>query len=108
MIWRAGLEGLHRAKPYPIEFRDDVVRVALNRDPGVTVEKIARDFGVHPMNLTNRMRRADVNEGSKPGENRTGTAELREACKRIRLLEQEVERLPLAAACLPQGNLPGK
>ena len=28
-------------KPYPREFRDDVVRVARNRDDGVTVEQIA-------------------------------------------------------------------
>jgi transposase len=39
-------------KPYPKEFRDDVVRVAENRDPGVTIERIAADFGVHPMTLT--------------------------------------------------------
>ena len=39
-------------KPYPREFRDDVVRAALRRDPGVTLEQIAADFGVHPMTLT--------------------------------------------------------
>jgi len=38
-------------KPYPQEFRDDVVRVARNREPGVTVEQIAKDFGVHSMTL---------------------------------------------------------
>ena len=32
-------------KPYPIEFRQDVVRVARNREPGVTLEQIAADFG---------------------------------------------------------------
>jgi hypothetical protein len=36
-------------KSYPREFRDDVVRVARDRDAGVTVEQIANDFGVHPM-----------------------------------------------------------
>jgi transposase len=39
------------ARPYPKEFRDDVVRVARNRDDGVTIEQIAADFGVHPMTL---------------------------------------------------------
>lgn len=29
-------------KPYPRGFRDDVVRVARDRDPGVTVEQIAK------------------------------------------------------------------
>jgi transposase len=38
-------------KPYPREFRDGVLRVARNREPGVTVEQIATDFGVHPMTL---------------------------------------------------------
>ena len=31
-------------RPYPQEFRDDVVRVALARDAGVTLEQIATDF----------------------------------------------------------------
>ena len=29
-------------KPYPREFRDDVVLVARNREPGVTIEQIAK------------------------------------------------------------------
>jgi hypothetical protein len=52
--------------PYPREFRDDVVRVARNRDDGVTIEQIATDFGVHPMTLTKWMRQADIDEGTKP------------------------------------------
>jgi transposase len=37
---------------YPREFRDDVVRVARDRDGGVTIEQIAGDFGVHPQTIT--------------------------------------------------------
>lgn len=48
------------AKPYPIEFRHDVVRVARNREPGVTLEQIAKDFGVHPMTLQKWLSRAMV------------------------------------------------
>ena len=33
-------------KPYPKEFRDDVVRVALSREPGVRIKDIAADFGI--------------------------------------------------------------
>ncbi|MCW2166421.1 hypothetical protein B0I12_003594 [Microbacterium hydrothermale] len=33
-------------KPYPREFRDDVVRVARGREDGVTIKQIATDFGV--------------------------------------------------------------
>ena len=97
-------------KPYPSEFRDDVVRVARNREPGVTIEQIAKDFGFHPMTLQKWLRRADVDvdEGAKPGQSRVEGAELREARKRIRLLEQENEVLRRAAAYLSQANLPGK
>ena len=50
-------------KPYPTEFRDDVVRVARNREPGVTIEQIAKDLGVHPMTLQKWLRRADIDWG---------------------------------------------
>lgn len=39
-------------KPFPKEFREDVVRVARGRPAGVTLEQIAADFGVHPMTLS--------------------------------------------------------
>ncbi|MET0715088.1 MAG: IS3 family transposase [Mycetocola sp.] len=93
-------------KPYPREFRDDVVRVARNREPGVTVEQIATDFGVHPMTLWKWLQRAAVDGGSKPGLSSSESAELREARQRIRLLEQENEVLRRAAAYLSQANLP--
>jgi len=95
-------------RPYPQEFRDDVVRVARNREEGVTIEQIAADFGVHPMTLTKWMRRADVDDGTKPGKNTSDSAELRELRRRNRLLEQENEVLRRAAAYLSQANLPGK
>ncbi len=95
-------------KPYPKEFRDDVVRVARNREDGVTLDEIAADFGVHPMTLTKWMRQADIDDGRKPGTSTQESAELREARRRIRLLEQENEVLRRAAAYLSQANLPGK
>jgi transposase len=85
-----------------------VVRVARDREPGVTVEQIAKDFGVHAMTLQKWLQRAAVDDGSKPGQSRTESAENRELRKRIRLLEQEVEVLRRAAAYLSQANLPGK
>ncbi|PPK89486.1 transposase, partial [Kineococcus xinjiangensis] len=95
-------------KPYPREFRDDVVRVARNRDPDVTLEQVAADFGVHVMTLSKWMRQADVDAGVKPGVSTGESAELRQARARIRLLEQENEVLRRAAAYLSQANLPGK
>jgi transposase len=53
--------------PYPQEFRDDVVRVARNREKGVTLAQIAKDFGVHEMTLSKWMRQAAVEDGEKPG-----------------------------------------
>jgi transposase len=95
-------------KPYPREFRDDVVRVARNRDDGVTIEQIAADFGVLPMTLSKRMRQADVDEGTKPATSTADSVELRDARRRIKLLEQDNEVLRRAAADLSQSNLPGK
>ncbi|WP_432560712.1 transposase [Granulicoccus sp. GXG6511] len=95
-------------KPYPREFRDDVVNVARNREPGQSLKQIAADFGIAESCLSNWMRRADVEDGLKPGTTTAENAELREAKKRIRLLEQENEVLRRAAAYLSQANLPGK
>jgi transposase len=82
------------------------VRVARGREPSVTVEQIARDFGVHPMTLFKWLRQADVDDGARPGASRVEGVELREARQRIRLLEQENEVLRRAAAYLSQANLP--
>ena len=95
-------------KPYPKEFRDDVVRVARNREPGVHLKQIAADFGISESCLTNWLKSADVEDGIKPGTTAAENTELREAKKRIRLLEQENEVLLRAAAYLSQANLPGK
>ncbi|WP_170127508.1 hypothetical protein [Kineococcus rhizosphaerae] len=53
------------------------------------------------------MRQADVDAGVKPGDTTTDNAELREARRRIKLMEQENEVLRRAAAYLSQANLPG-
>ena len=95
-------------RPYPREFRDDVVRVARNREDGVTIEQIATDFGIHPMTLTKWMRQAAIDDGDTPGKSTADSVELRELRRRNRLLEQENEVLRRAAAYLSQANLPGK
>ena len=94
--------------PYPQEFRDDVVRVALNREPGTHLKQIAKDFGISFSCLTNWMRQAEIEAGNKPGTTATEAEELRAARRRIRLLEQENEVLRRAAAYLSQANLPKK
>lgn len=95
-------------KPYPKEFRDDVVRVARNREPGVHLKQIAADFGISESCLTGWMKKADVEDGNKPGLTDADRAENRELRKRLKLLEQENEVLRRAAAYLSQANIPGK
>jgi len=95
-------------RPFPNEFREDVIRVARAREPGQTLRQIAADFGVSESCLTNWLSAADREDGVKPGPTAAETAELREARRRIRLLEQENEVLRRAAAYLSQANLPGK
>jgi transposase len=95
-------------KPYPKEFREDVVRVARNREPGVRIRDVAADFGISESCLNGWLRAADVEDGIKVGVTDAEHAENRELRKRLRLLEQENEVLRRAAAYLGQANLPGK
>ena len=95
-------------RPYPQEFRDDVVRVARQRPAGVTIKQVAQDFGISESCLTNWMTQADREDGNRPGPTREDLAELRELRRRNKLLEQENEVLRRAAAYLSQANLPGK
>lgn len=95
-------------RPYPREFREDVVAVARRREGGVTLAQIAKDFGISESCLTNWLTAADREDGVRPGPTAADAAELRELKRRNRLLEQEVEVLRRAAAYLSQANLPGK
>lgn len=52
--------------------------------------------------------RADVDDGARPGVTSQESVELREARRRIKLLEQENEVLRRAAAYLSQAHLPRK
>ena len=54
-------------RPYPREFRDDVVRVARNRGPGVSIKDVAADFGISESCLNGWLRRADVEDGEAGG-----------------------------------------
>ena len=95
-------------KPFPKEYREDVLRVAKNREPGVTIAQIAKDFGIHPGTLDNWLRADRIDAGEQPGTTTSESAELRELRKRNRLLEQENEVLRRAAAYFAQAHLPGK
>ena len=89
--------------PHPKEFRDDVVAVARRGD--APIAQVAKDFGISESCLRNWLSKADVEDGHKPGVTAAEQTELREARKRIKLLEQENEVLRRAAAYLSQANL---
>ncbi|WP_124341879.1 IS3 family transposase [Cellulomonas algicola] len=91
-------------RPYPMEFRRDVVAVA--RRGEAPIKQIAHDFGIAESCLRNWLRDADVEDGNRPGVTASESVELREARRRIRLLEQENEVLRRAAAYLSQAQLP--
>ena len=55
-------------KPYPKEFRDDVVRVARSREPGVGLDQIAKDFGIHFTTLYSWMKKADIEVSPRYGQ----------------------------------------
>jgi len=67
-----------------------------------------KDFRISESCLRGWLRRADVEDGHRPGQTRAESVELRELKRRNRLLEQENEVLCRAAAYLSQANLAGK
>lgn len=71
--------------------RDDVVRVAKSRGPGVARDQITNDFATHVDKVDRWMRQAKVDEGSQLGITCADGDELR---KRNWLLEQLCEVLP--------------
>jgi transposase len=92
------------AKRYPQEFRDDVVKVArLHQAPMI---QVAKDFGISYATLYEWLKRADVEDGVRPGQSESEAAELRELKRRNRVLEQEVEILRRATAYFAKGLAP--
>ena len=91
-------------KAFPVEFRRDVVTVARKRE--ATLTQIAKDFGVSEACLHRWLKLADIEDGVRPGVTTVEAAELRDARKRTRVLEQENEILRRAAAFFGRESLP--
>lgn len=92
------------AKRYPQEFRDDVVKVA--RLHQVPMTQIARDFGISDATLYEWLKKADVEDGNRPGVTSSQAEEVRDLRRRNRVLEQEVEILRRATAYFAKGLAP--
>jgi transposase-like protein len=95
-------------KPFPKEFRQDVIRVY--RDSDASMAQVAKDFGISPSCLKRWLTIDErrTTSASAPAKGASESEALREANKRIKLLEQENEVLRRAAAYLSQAHLPGK
>jgi len=96
-------------KPFPMEFRADVIAVARQGDQSIT--QVARSFGVSESCLARWLRIADRDEGragSSPAGGAHGDleAENRELRKRAKQLEQENEILRRATAYFARDVLP--
>jgi transposase len=96
-------------KPFPAEFRRDVIAVA--RKGEASMAQIARDFGISESCLQRWLKIADREDGLAPPAtgDRGGkdeSAELRELRRRNKLLEQENEILRRATAYFARDVLP--
>lgn len=88
------------SKPYPVEFRHDVVAVARKHESPLA--QVAKDFGSSRATLHNWLRKADIEDWIAPGTPDAEADEIQALKKRMRLLEQENEVLRRAAAYLSQ------
>lgn len=94
--------------PFPAEFRADVIAVAHKGE--ATLRQIAKDFGIPEARLHRRLKIADREDGrsqpASPANADDTTAQLREAHKRIKLLEQEAEVMRRAVGYLSRDANP--
>lgn len=88
-------------KAFPAEFRRDVIAVA--RKGEAPLRQIAKDFGISEGCLHRWLKIADRDDGITPADGSPATSEsveLREARKRIKMLEQEAEVMRRAVGYL--------
>ncbi|VAZ69732.1 hypothetical protein LAUMK40_05895 [Mycobacterium kansasii] len=95
-------------KPFPAEFRADVIAVA--RKGEAPLRQIAMDFGISEACLHRWLKIADREDGlgrpAAPAAPDDVAAQLREAHKRIKLLEQEAEVMRRAVGYLSRDANP--
>lgn len=99
-------------KPFPKEFRRDVIAVARQGDKSIA--QVARSFGISESCLNRRLKIADRQDGLASPTSSTPTAggggeleaENRELRRRTKQLEQENEILRRATAYFARDTLP--
>ena len=91
-------------KPFPPEFRDEVVRVARRRKQ--PLRQTAKDFGISESCLNRWLTIDEIESGDRPGVTKAEAAEVRELKRRNRVLEEENLILRRAAAFFAKESLP--
>jgi len=81
--------------PYPLEFRQEAVR--LLRSSGRPVPQLAAELGVSPQSLRNWARQIDIDEGRREGLSSDEREELSRLRREVRTLTEEREILKNAA-----------
>ncbi|MCA1792212.1 MAG: transposase [Thioalkalivibrio sp.] len=82
--------------PYPAEFREQAVRLALSSDKRTA--EIAADLGISYETLRKWIMRHEVDGGNAPGVTSTERDELRRLRRENRILKEERDILRKAAA----------
>jgi transposase-like protein len=72
--------------------------VAVARRHEAPINQIAKDFGISEATLHNWLKKADIEDGVRPGVKQVESDREREQRRRIKVLEQENEILRRAAA----------
>lgn len=83
-------------RPYPIEFREQAVR--LFAESGLPIDVVAEQIDVSHQTLRNWVKQAQVDRGKPPGLTSQERKEVRELKRRNARLEQENAFLKKAAA----------
>ena len=95
-------------KPFPAEVRRDVVAVARKHE--APISQIAKDFGISEATLHNWLKKADTEDGARPGVTEKEAAELRDARKRIRCWSRRTRscagQRPFSPGSCPQNEVP--
>jgi transposase-like protein len=73
------------ARANPKEFRDDVVAVARKRES--SLNQIAKYFGNSEATLSNWLKRAEIEDGVRPGNNLAESEREREQRLRVKTLQ---------------------
>jgi transposase len=95
-------------KPFPLEFRRDVVAVA--RKGEAPLSQIAKDFGISESCLHRWLKLADVDDGVRPGVTGSESAELRDLRSGTRRWSRKTRscagRRPISPGRSPQNEVP--